>query len=227
MSPSIRIVLVILASLTLPAVAVADPELTWEDGPDVAGISIAATADGGSWIGNGWAFGAGGPGIELAIYWHGEWDDESIADNEATALAPLAPLTIPLLALIPKGALIGNETGMRVRFGATFLPGDDGEESAVRASFGFLGRSAPDNRLRSTSLAAAWLPELGVAWVPGRRSAFTMGWNPLALAWRVGARAAFEWRVATVTVMFPIDQGETVASIGTGISVELDLDPRH
>jgi len=225
---TISLAFVLLTLVLAPAVASADPALTWEDGPDDAGLSIAVTAEGGAWISDGWAAGAGGPGVELTLFWHGEWDGESLAISEASALAPLAPLALPLLALIPKGALVGNETGIRLRAGATFLPGEGGEESALRASLGFVGRAAPDEgRIRSTSFAAAYLPELGAVWVPGKRSAFTMAWNPCALAFRVGARTAFEWRVATVQLMFPMDQGDFVASVGTGVSVELDLDARH
>lgn len=227
MRPPTRAALFLVFALT-PVAALADPELRWEDGPDDAGLSIAASADGGAWIADGWSAAAAGPGVEVTLYWHGEWDEESVAISEASGLAPLAPLAIPLLALIPKGALVGNETGLRLRAGATFLPGRRGEQHALRASLGFVGRSAPDEgRIRSTSFVGAWLPELGVAWIPGDRAAFTMGWNPCALAFRVGARTAFEWRVASVQLLFPIEEGEFVASVGTGVSVELDLDARH
>lgn len=231
MSSSRRIApaLCALAFALAPSVARADPELTWRDGPDMAGVSIGVSADGGAWISDGWAAGAGGPGVEFTLYWHGEWDDEGLAIQDATALAPFAPLAIPIfLTVIPKGSLLGNETGMRVRAGATYLPSEGGERSALRVSLGFVGRSAPDeSHVRSTSFAGAVLPELGVAWVPGERSAFTMGWNPFALAFRVGARTAFEWRIASVQLMFPMDRGDFVASVGTGVSVELDIDPRH
>ena len=209
------------------APARAEPGLTWQDGPDDAGLSIAVSMDGGAWISRGWAAGAAGPGVELTLYWHGEFDEDSIAIEDTPATAALAPLTLPLLALIPKGALLGNETGMRLRAGATFLPGRGGEESALRASLGFVGRAAPEGRMRTTSFAGAWLPEMGVVWVPGRRSAVTMGWSPFAFAFRVGARTAFEWRAAAVQLLFPMDRGPFIASVGSSLSVELDLDARH